>query len=58
MYCLIENEDRYSIVDMDSGEEVQFIVSQKEAVECLDILNNSQLLTQEQKKSWLDSLIH
>lgn len=58
MYCLIENEDGYSIVDMNSGEEVQFIVSQKEAVECLDILNNIQLLTQEQKKSWLDSLIH
>ena len=58
MYCLIESEGGYSLVDVNTGEEVQFIVSQKEAVECLDILNNIQLLTQEQKKSWLDSLIH
>lgn len=58
MYCLIESEQGYSLVDMNSGEEVQFIVSQKEAMECLDILNNIQMLTREQKKSWLDSLIH
>lgn len=58
MYCLIESEQGYSLVDMNSGEEVQFIVSQKEAMECLDSLNNIQMLTREQKKSWLDSLIH
>jgi len=58
MYCLIENEDGYSVVDMDTGAELEFICSQREAMACLEALNNALLFSQEQKKSWLDSLIH